>query len=590
MSQLLTVDEPVQAEMRSTTLLLGGSQFPQFSRRLSELLAESGQHVVEGAIPASVNLRKGLTAASLRVIWILDACSAMEWQPLRAVMQQAAGHRVSLCVLLAGGAFRPPNPHWETELRELQAETRGVGIRDILLLGCGVLTVDDAHVPEQLQIPRWLAPLLPRSATLPCLSAVRLAQVLTAEFTGESSLPVAGLRRLTIPGRRYSLRQLLQRGRGRAAGSVLAAAIASIAAYCGAGVLVSLLLGVMVRQGRGWTSLLVQTVRPRSSGELLELYNRWSWPDVQLAGWNNGVVHFGWKFPGRTVVSTSASGRCLRVGRETVTVDGGVPLKRVLLALQAVGRSLPVVPNFSWISMGTAFFVPVHGSGSRMSTLGQAVVRVLVYDAAVGCLRRLHRDDPEFQRMMYDRSRPLLLLRMTLQTQQPLKYAVREESLRDPVADELLLAFADPRAANVEVRKARAIDREVIVRRFDAEPADAGGGELPRDRLGSLWDRIEETPVAGWLFHWFVRSFAFHVELLMSPEQFRVFWEHHRRLPLAKIQLRRMLRDGIENSACRDCDCICADLFMLRGKRHVFTKFIAEHLPAVRTNPGKQSL
>jgi hypothetical protein len=76
MSQLLTVDIPVQAEMRSTTLLLGGSQFPQFSRRLSELLAESGQHVVEGAIPASVNLRKGLTAASLRVIWILDACSA----------------------------------------------------------------------------------------------------------------------------------------------------------------------------------------------------------------------------------------------------------------------------------------------------------------------------------------------------------------------------------------------------------------------------------------------------------------------------------------------------------------------------------
>lgn len=51
MSQLLTVDEPVQAEMRSTTLLLGGSQFPQFSRRLSELLAESGQHVVEGRDP-----------------------------------------------------------------------------------------------------------------------------------------------------------------------------------------------------------------------------------------------------------------------------------------------------------------------------------------------------------------------------------------------------------------------------------------------------------------------------------------------------------------------------------------------------------
>jgi hypothetical protein len=192
--------------------------------------------------------------------------------------------------------------------------------------------------------------------------------------------------------------------------------------------------------------------------------------------------------------------------------------------------------------------------------------------------------------MMYDRSRPLLLLRMTLQTQQPLKYSVREESLQNPAAEQLLLAFADPEAANVEVRKARAVDREVIVRRFDAEPAVTGSAELPRDRLGSLWDRIEETPLAGRLFHWFVRSFAFHVELLMSPDEFRVFWQHHTRLPLAKIQLRRMLRDGIENSACCDFDCICADLFMLRGKRHVFTEFITEHLPTVRTNPGKQSL
>jgi hypothetical protein len=273
-----------------------------------------------------------------------------------------------------------------------------------------------------------------------------------------------------------------------------------------------------------------------------------------------------------------------------VTVDGGLPLKQVLLTLQAAGRSLPVVPNFSWISMGTAFFVPVHGSGCRISTLGQAVVRALVYDASKNQLLRLHQDTSEFRRMMYDRSRPLLLLRMTLQTQQPLKYSVREESLQNPAAEQLLLAFADPAAANVEVRKARAVDREVIVRRFDAEPAVTDSAELPRDRLGSLWDRIEETPLAGRLFHWFVRSFAFHVELLMSPNEFRVFWEHHARLPLAKIQLRRMLRDGIENSACCNFDCICADLFMLRGKRHVFTEFITEHLPTVRTNPGKQSL
>ena len=590
MSQLLSADQPPRTGTRTTTVLLGVPQFPLFSRKLSELLAESGWHVVVATSGESGSDGRAMAAGALRVIWIVDAGADVQWQPLRAVLRQAAGHSISLCVLAAGGAFRSTNPQWESEWQKLRAELPAVRVRDLLLLSCGVLTVDDSHVPEQPRIPQWLAPLLPPSATLPCLSAARLAEVLEAEFSGELSLPAARLRRLTIPGRRYSLRQLLQRGTGRPARTAVAAAIAVVAAYLGAGLLVRLLLMVSMRRGRAWTSLLAQTVRPRSSRELLEIYNRWSWPDVQLAGWNNGVVHFGWKFPGRTVVSTSASGRYLRVGRETVTVDGGLPLKRVLLALQAVGRSLPVVPNFSWISLGTAFFVPVHGSGCRISTLGQAVERVLVYDAADGRLRRLHAGDPEFRRMMYDRSRPLMLLRMTLQTQQPLKYSVREESLQDPGADTLLLAFADPQAANVEVRKARAVDREVMVRRFDALPAITGAGELPRDRLGSLWDRIEETPLLGWLFHWFVRSFAFHVELLMSPEQFRVFWEHHRRLPLAKIQLRRMLRDGIENSACRDCDCICADLFMLRGKRHVFTEFIAEHLPAVRTNPGKQSL
>lgn len=588
MSQLLSIDRLAGTGNKTISILWAGSHLPLFARRLSDLLEAAGQPVF--SVQEAGTAVQSETSVTLRLIWIADADRLPAWRQLRELLPRKTGINFSVCIILAGGAFQRLDQHREAVLQQLQKEAAADGAGGILLLSCGMLTVDDAHVPEQIRIPGWLAPVMPVSATLPCLTARQLATVLSEELTAVPGRTRGGLRRLTIPGRRISLRQLLARRLQSTWLLQTAAALSRLVASCGATWPVSLLLVLLCRIGWSWTRLLPRIVKPRSTRELLEIYNRWSCSDLQLAGWNNGVVHFGWKFPGRTVISTSASGRCLRIGRATVTCDGGLPLKQVMVALHAAGRSLPVVPNFSWISMGTSFFVPVHGSGCRISTLGQAIVRVLLYDATENRLLRLHRDDREFQQCMYDRSRPLLLLRMTLQTQQPLKYTVREECLQAPTAEQLLLAFADPQAANVEVRKARAVDREVVVRRFDAQPAGTGPGELPRDRLGSLWDRIEETPLAGRLFHWFVRTFAFHVELLMSPDEFRIFWEHHSRLPLAKIQLRRMLRDGIENSACRDFDCICADLFMLRGKRHVFTEFIAEHLPAVRTNPGKQSL
>jgi hypothetical protein len=114
--------------------------------------------------------------------------------------------------------------------------------------------------------------------------------------------------------------------------------------------------------------------------------------------------------------------------------------------------------------------------------------------------------------------------------------------------------------------------------------------EMPRDSIGRIWDRLEETPVVSTLFHWFVRTFAFHVELFLNPDEFAIFWKHHQSLPVSKIQLRRVLKDGITHSACVHNDCISADLFMTRRNRDVFCKFVATHLPKVRSNPGKQSL
>jgi hypothetical protein len=117
-----------------------------------------------------------------------------------------------------------------------------------------------------------------------------------------------------------------------------------------------------------------------------------------------------------------------------------------------------------------------------------------------------------------------------------------------------------------------------------------GALDLPQDRIGRTWDRIEETPILSSLFHWFVRTRAFHVELFLDPDEFRAFWSAHRSLPLRKIQLRRVHRDGLPHSAMRDGDRISVDLFLMRRHRDAFLEFVRRVLPGVSTNPGKQSL
>lgn len=365
------------------------------------------------------------------------------------------------------------------------------------------------------------------------------------------------------------------------------------------------------------------TLKPRSVREIISLYNRHNCRDVQLAGYNNGVNHFGWKFPEKTVVLTtgipgktqlsdasmldlearlrsavlgekpdSPSPDSAAVSGTHFTVDAGLTLKHCIQELNKVDREFYVVPNYSWISMGTLYFVPVHGSGSHVSTLGDTIEDVLLYDGEIEEFIFARRGDKLFRDAMYDTSRHRLLLRLTLRVKPKSVYSVRHETLENPSAEDVLKVFEDPEASNVEIRKNRAASTSIDIRRYyvDSPSAAAGALEMPRDRIGRVWDRLEETPVVSTLFHWFVRRFAFHVELFLRPEEFVIFWNHHKRLPISKIQLRQMLKDGMTNSACAHENCLSADLFMTRSNRDVFLGFISTHLPLVRCNPGKQSL
>jgi hypothetical protein len=259
--------------------------------------------------------------------------------------------------------------------------------------------------------------------------------------------------------------------------------------------------------------------------------------------------------------------------------------------LRHAGKEFYVVPNYSYIGMGTTFFVPVHGSGSDVSTLGDTIEKALLYLPDEDRFARVMRGDELFGRYMYRPESKALVLRLTFRVRDRTRYFVKQSTHAAPESRDIVNHLSDTEAVNVEIRKTHAADGSVTIRKYYEHDQIASGKplELPKDSLGRLWDRLEETPVISHLFHEYVRRFGYHVELFLSEQQFDRFWKSHRELPLKKIQLRRMKRDGLPHSPCRDGDRISADLFMKRSDKARFLSFIENHLPDVQFNPGKHS-
>jgi hypothetical protein len=129
------------------------------------------------------------------------------------------------------------------------------------------------------------------------------------------------------------------------------------------------------------------------------------------------------------------------------------------------------------------------------------------------------------------------------------------------------------------------------VSRYYTETANGEAAlEVPRDALGRLWDRLEENPVTSVLFHTLHRWLGYHVELFLSDRDFATFWETHRSMPILKIQLRYIRRDGFPNSPFREHDCVSADLVLFKKHKARFEAYLKETLPGAKLNPGKHSM
>jgi hypothetical protein len=336
----------------------------------------------------------------------------------------------------------------------------------------------------------------------------------------------------------------------------------------------------------------VETLYPRSRRELLALYNSYNYRHVKIVGYNNGVMHFGQSFPEKTIVSTIGCSERARVWGDRAQFDAGVTLRRVSDVLAPAGRQLHVLPNYSYVSLGTAYFIPIHGSASKHTTIAETIDKVVLYDPVSDRFRVGRRGEPAFADSVYNLTAPLLLLRLVVQTGEKTSYFVRKEQPVNPSSQVILAYFHDNRPTNVEIRKAGAAAAGVQVYQYfaDNRPSDPAAVPLPRDTLGRLWDRLEENPLTSFLFHQLVRRLAFHCELFLSESEFARFWQTHAALPLRKIQLRFIRRDGWPHSPFRDHDCISVDLFMLKRHRKRFESYVRQTLPTARTNPGKQGM
>jgi hypothetical protein len=434
-------------------------------------------------------------------------------------------------------------------------------------------------------------------------------------------------RAYTLLGSNRPWRDMLFRHRTKGSGARLKTAVATLLSWLFIGEAAAVLLSLLARRCPRLRQWNVQILKPRSLGELLSLCHRSNFDQVKVVGYNNGVNHFGHRHPGKTVVSTVNCRRMVHAGPYTLKADCGTTVRNALDFLAKNNQELYVVPNYSYVCLGTSFFVPIHGSAVDFSTVADTICRVVFYDPDSDRIISAAREEPAFREHVYNMQSRVVVLRLYLLTKARSRYFIDRQTLESPSAGALLSALSDASATNVEIRQGHAASARVTVARYytslaAAQPeseirnpkSDALGGlenveapqivngkrsepverpsaalELPRDTLGRLWDLLEENPVTSYLMHAVGRHVVWHTELFFTAEEFDLFWRTHGRLPLRKIQLRYLRRDGMPHSPCRESDCVSADLFLFRRHRSLFLDYLKATLPAARTNPGKHS-
>src|SRR5262249_29979955 len=137
-------------------------------------------------------------------------------------------------------------------------------------------------------------------------------------------------------------------------------------------------------------------------------------------------------------------------------VDAGVTIRDMVTSLRRWQKELFVVPNYSYVSIGTSYFVPIHGSACDFSTIGDTIVKVVLYDPELDRFIVARRGQRNFGNYMYNLETRTLLLRLYVKVKEKSTYYARRQELIHPSSQDILEQFNDHEAANIELRKADA--------------------------------------------------------------------------------------------------------------------------------------
>jgi hypothetical protein len=460
---------------------------------------------------------------------------------------------------------------------------KGTTIRTMVIRPAHVLG-ERAPATVNLRRIAFLAPLVPARLRSCCIDANDLFAAINRARGANARNRV-----WTVLGPNRSWKDRLRDYRGRGFVQACLTLVSLVLALLLVGQAAALLLDLFARWQPSLQCWSFDTLRPRSLAELLALCNPCNM-HVKVVGYNNGVVHFGHRFPDKTVISTVHCHRIVRTRTDEIKADCGATVRDARNFVAASQQELYVVPNYSYVCLGTAFFVPIHGSASDCATLAETITQIVLYDPSSDRFIRATSDESDFRERVYRIDGRVVLLRLRLRVKPRVGYVVRRELSEHTDAAKLLDALRDTQCANVEIRKSKGTNSKVeIAKYYPAGMNVPGAVELPRDALGCLWDRLEENALTSFLMHALTRWFAWHVELFFTADEFRTFWQTHQTLPLRKIQLRYIRRDGLPHSPFRDDDCVSVDMFMLRWNRAAFETYLSQTFAIVRTNPGKHS-
>ncbi len=579
------------ADPAQTVLLIAGFGDP-VAEDYADFVRRAGQPVVDGEDKSS------FLSTSAVVVFLPRRLTNANRAAMDELLARSAERRAESLTLVSSVRVHLGDP--EAAAVEAYAFDRARGLRSrTVIVRAGHILAPHSRLTARLRRFAGCFPLVPQRLRTCFLKGDELFAMIEAVRQKPRT------RRLyTLLGPNRPWRELLAEHHSRGFFSGCLTVVCAILSLLLLGQVAAFLFGLLARRRPALSAWNFDTLRPGSLRELVALANPYNRRYVQVVGYNNGVTHFGHRYPGRTIVSTVCCNRVSRTpppnplpeaGRGSehplIRADCGVTVRKALDFLAGSEQELYVIPNYSYVCLGTAFFVPIHGSASDFSTLADTITEAVLYDPATDRVTRTARDEPLFRENVYNSKSDVVVLQLFVRVKPKSHYYLCQQELESASADELLQALRDPEATNVEVRKSRAGDSKVRLLRFYNNPGNTQSPvqELPRDRLGRLWDRLEENAVTSFLMHALTRHLAFHVELFFTDEEFRTFWETNRSLPLRKIQLRYIHRDGFPSSPFRDHDCVSADLFMFRWRRRQFEAYLKQTFAVVRSNPGKHS-